>query len=170
MWPMVAIRQPCTDYSTHTASTVTSACQRMPWTDSGRSDAEALGSTTDTHSQKCSATPVMLEILLGGVPGDVHSTHRCTSLAASLSSRKMLSTRDLAMSPSPISFHSHDSNSRRRFSTRSGLLLTPTSLFLEGGPSLAILLFPSSSFNCTHSADDAPQKPHDGLHFCRDYC
>ena len=106
------------------------------------------------------------------VPCGLHSTHRCTSLAASLSSRKLLRTRDLAMSPSPISFHSHDSKSRRRFSTRSGLLLTPTSLFLEGGSSLAILLFPSSSFNYTHTsiADDARRVGWDTSPFLQSYC
>ena len=71
-----------------------------------------------------------------------------TSLAASLSSRKLFSTRERAISPSPINFHSHDSSSRLRFSTKSGLLLTPTNRFLEGGSSLAIFLFPSSSLSC----------------------
>ncbi len=79
-----------------------------------------------------------------------------TSLAASLSSRKLFSTRERAISPSPISFHSHDSSSRLRFSTKSGLLLTPTSRFLEGGSSLAIFLFPSSSLSCRHRCDNCP--------------
>jgi len=79
-----------------------------------------------------------------------------TSLAASLSSRKLFSTRERAISPSPISFHSHDSSSRLRFSTKSGLLLTPTNRFLEGGSSLAIFLFPSSSLSCRHICDDYP--------------
>ena len=74
--------------------------------------------------------------------------HRCTSRAASWSSRKPLSGRERASSGSATRRHSHCSSSRRRRSIRSGRLLTPASARRGGGSRPSIAFGPSSSRSC----------------------
>ena len=75
-------------------------------------------------------------------------THLLIERAASVSSRKLLSMRERATRGSAISFQSHSSSSRRRFSMRSGLRFTPSRLHFRGTSRDAIKFGPSSSVSC----------------------